>query len=55
MQCIKITHTNKNITIRVIKNTIKVREGRIMLKKIEVDRKHSDLLKSCKKHKNYIM
>ena len=42
MQCIKITHTNKNITIRVIKNTIKVREGRIVIKKIEVDRSWKD-------------
>ncbi len=36
MQCIKITYTIRNITIRVIKNTPKVKKERnIMLKKIE--------------------
>ena len=37
-QYIKITYTIRNITIRVIKNTLKVKKERnIMLKKIEED------------------
>ena len=32
MQCIKITHTDKNITIRVIKSTLKVKKRGIMFK-----------------------
>lgn len=33
MQCIKITHTNQNITISVIKNILEVKERKIMLNK----------------------
>ena len=45
MQCIKITHTGQNITIRVIKYTIEVKKRGIMFKLIKGKVKNERLWK----------
>lgn len=45
MQCIKITHTGQNITIRVIKYTIEVKKRGIMFKSIKGKVKNERLWK----------
>lgn len=50
-QYIKITYTIRNITIRVIKNTLKVKKERnIMLKKIEEDIDNKEWKEKNKKY-----
>ncbi len=50
MQYIKITYTNKNITIRVIKYTLEVRERNDMLKKYKIENNRN----WKEKNKNYL-